>query len=340
MMLAKGACRRAGSKAGSENLKPMELVISIVSWNTCELLRTCLASLVPRCRAGHTRVVVVDNASSDGTPEMIRSEFPEVTLLESGANLGFGKAHNLIAAHSDEPFVLFLNPDTEFVEDAHERMLEVFEQHGDVALVGCRMTNLDGSVQPLGCQLTSSPWTEFAKGLVVSKSTMPLARRLLRYPDPLASGFVNKIYGGCIMARREVLDEHGWFDERFFMYAEDVDLSRRAQAAGWRSYYLSSARVIHLCGGASEKAPGRFATLMQRESMAKLMEKYYGRIGKGAYVAGTFLISLLRVSLVGVAKFGLRILRRPVREGLEDSLRKNLAMLRWALGLERPSIPG
>lgn len=316
----------------------MQLVISIVSWNTRDLLQRCLASLQPYCRPGHTRIVVIDNASSDGTPDMIRREFPEVTLIESGGNLGFGKAHNLVAKHSTEPFVLFLNPDTEFVENAHERMLDVFTAHPEVGLVGCRMTNLDGSIQPLGWQWHTTPWTELLSGLLVSRSSTRLAQRLLPYHDPLQNGFVKKLYGGCLMARRELLDKVGWFDERFFMYGEDVDLSRRMEAAGARLYYLSSTRVIHLCGGASAKAPGRFATLMQCESIAKLMEKYYGRTGRMLYTLAIQLRALFRLGIVGGARLLLGLLGRQ-RRALKDSWTKHVAMLKWSLGLDRPMIP-
>jgi GT2 family glycosyltransferase len=319
--------------------KSVELVISIVSWNTRDLLRTCLLSLRQHCRANHTRVVVVDNASSDGTPEMVLHEFPEVTLIESGANLGFGKAHNLVAENSTEPFILFLNPDTEFVENAHEKMLRVFKQHRDVGVVGCRMTNLDGSVQPMGFQWHTSPWTELVAGLLVWNSSMSIVRRLLPVHDPLTDGYVRKVYGGCLMVRRKVLDQVGCFDERFFMYGEDVDLSRRVDQGGWSLYYLSSARVIHLCGGASAKAPGRFATLMQCESISKLMEKYHGRLGRHFYVSVILLRAVLRMVLIGIARLFALLIGRKRTESLTNSWLKHKAMLQWSLGLERPEIP-
>ena len=316
----------------------VELVISIVSWNTCDLLRKCLNSLIPYCRLGHTRIVIIDNASSDQTPVMIRTEFPEVTLIESGGNLGFGKAHNLLKAHSVEPFVLFLNPDTVFVENVHEPMLGLFNERPELAVVGCRMTNLDGSLQPLGFQSPTSPLTEFVNGLLVSRATLPLAERILPYHDPLRDGYVRKLYGGCLMVRRRVLDQVGRFDERFFMYGEDVDLSRRVEAAGWRLYYLSSKRLIHLCGGASAKAPGRFATLMQCESISKLMEKYYGPSGRRSYTVVVFTRALLRMCLLLPARMARELLGRESTE-LNGSWQKNLSLLQWSLGRARAAIP-
>lgn len=316
------------------------LAISIVSWNTCDLLRNCLRSLLEHCARERVRIIVVDNASVDGTPEMIRGEFQEVTLLESGGNLGFGKGHNLIASYSSEPFVLFLNPDCELVDNAPEQMLSVFHQRPDVGLVGCRMINGDGTVQPLGFQCHASPWSELITSLFASKGTMPVARLILPSQDPLRDGYVRKLYGGCLMARREVLDEVGWFDERFFMYGEDVDLSRKVEAAHWRLFYLSGVKVMHLAGAASARVPGRFATLMQCESIGKLMRKYYGPLGQffyGLIVSGR---AISRLALAGIAMVLLQINRDATRRvSVLDSWRKNLAMLRWSVGLERPHIP-
>ncbi len=318
----------------------LTLAISIVSWNTCDLLRTCLQSLLRHCDLERVKIIVVDNESSDGTPRMVRREFHEVTLLESGGNLGFGKAHNLIANHSSEPFVLFLNPDCELVDNAPEQMLRIFTHHPDVGLVGCRMTNGDGIVQPLGFQCHATPWNELIISLFASRRTMPLAGLILPSQDPLQDGYVRKLYGGCLMAKREILDRVGWFDERFFMYGEDVDLCRKVEAAGWRLYYLSQAKVLHLTGAASAKAPGGFATLMQCESIAKLMRKYYGPLGQSFYglvVLGRAFSRLVLAAIVMVL-FWLKG-DSSQNNHLRYFLRKNLAMLRWGLGLERPHIP-
>jgi GT2 family glycosyltransferase len=317
----------------------MELVISIVSWNTADLLRKCLASLRTHVNPATTRVVVIDNASKDGTPDMVRREFPEVQLIESGGNLGFGRAHNLIARATTEPFVLFLNPDTEFVEPAHERMLELMQRQPEIGLVGCRMENLDGSVQPLGFQWHNTPGRELLTNVLGAVLPAAVLNRLFPSHDPLSDGRVRKLYGGALLARREVLDRVGWFDDRFFMYGEDVDLSRRVDHGGYQSYYLSSARIIHLCGGASVRAPGRFSTLMQCESIAKLMEKYHGRIGRGTYVLAIFLRALLRLGVVGAARCVAALFRRPPSQRLAHAWSRHQAMLNWSLGRARAGIP-
>lgn len=317
----------------------MEIVISIVSWNTADLLRRCLLSLRQHVNPANARVVVIDNASRDGTPAMVRAEFPEVTLVESGGNLGFGRAHNLIAQIGAEPFVLFLNPDAEFPENAHEKMVQFMKAHPDIGLMGCRMVDLDGTTQHLGFQWRSTPWTELTTNLLAAVAPVSVMRRFLPWHDPNRDGYVRKLYGGCLLARRDVLNEVGWFDDRFFMYGEDVDLSRRVEASGRRLYYLASTRVIHVCGGASAKAPGRFSTLMQCESISKLMAKYYH--GWGALIHRLAIMARALVVVLAVAiPFGVTRWRNsPVRSRWENPWRKHWAMLKWSLGLERAEIP-
>lgn len=317
----------------------MELVISIVSWNTKDILCNCLSSLRNYIRPEHTRVIVIDNASCDGTPEMMKDYYPEVTLIASGGNLGFGRAHNITASHSGEPYVLFLNPDTLFMESAHERMLEVMKTDPGIGAIGCRMINADGTVQPLGYQSYPSPWTELVGNLLFSGTLIPLARLLLPYQDPLKDGFVRKLYGGCLMVRRDVLDQIGWFDERFFMYAEDVDLSRRIKEAGFRLYYLSSAKVIHFGAAASAKAPGSFTTLMQCESIAGLMQKYYGSAGRFIYVVGIFLRAVSRLTILAIGKAIVGVEGQCRKATIEGSRLKHLVMLKWSLGLAHPRKP-
>lgn len=271
---------------------------------------------------------------------MVRKEFPQVRLIESGSNLGFGRAHNLIAQYAQGPLVLFLNPDCRFVEDAVTPIIRIFNTHADVGLVGCRMINEEGSTQPLGFQCHTSPWSEFVGSALASRWTMAWARRVLPFHDPLQDGYVRKLYGGCLAATRKALDRVGWFDERFFMYGEDVDLSRKVEAAGWRLYYTSGTKVMHLCGGATANVPGRFSVLMQCESIAKLMEKYYGRLGRSFYALLISCRAIARLFLAGSAVILLRSTgQRSRAEACSRSWTKNLAMLKWSVGLERAHVP-
>jgi hypothetical protein len=316
----------------------MDLVISIVSWNTRELLKKCLASLQSNTDPARVGVTVIDNASKDGSSEMVTKDFPGVTLVNSGGNLGFGRAHNLIRGHVKAPFVLFLNPDTEFTEPAHERLIAFLQNHPEVGAVGCRMTYPDGTVQPLGVQWFPTPFRETLALMLLSNRTRAFTSRFLPSADPHRSAYVSKIYGGCLMVRTELLDRIGWFDERFFMYGEDVDLCRRIADAGYRLYYMSEVWVVHLVGGASKRTTSNFPSLMKCESIAKLMEKYYGSRGWLLYRMGVFLGSSLRLMALLTLRFFSLVRLSGVPLDFRPAFSKYSATLQWSLKLRQPII--
>jgi GT2 family glycosyltransferase len=270
---------------------------------------------------------------------MLQNEFPEVTLINSGGNLGFGKAHNLISRYSTEPYILFLNPDTEFLEPAHESLLDVFKRDSQIGAASCKLIDSDGTINELGIQWYPSPFTELFSQIFLSGRAIKLFSRFLPLHDSNVDGYVRKLYGGCLMVRRDVLDNVGWFDERFFMYGEDVDLSQRITSGGYRQFYLSSAKVIHTGAGASSKAPGRFAVLMQCESIAKLLQKNYGVLGRATYASAVFLRSISRLTMLGLCRLPIGLFAPKRISGWRGSHSKQLAMLKWSLGLLRPSIP-
>jgi hypothetical protein len=318
----------------------VDLDVIIVNWNGGDLLRDCLRSLRDvRAPFAITRVVV-DNDSRDGSPGMVERDFPEVRLIRAGANLGFGRGNNLARAHVAAPAVLFLNPDTTVPDGALQAMVDVLERQADVGAVGCKMTDPDGAVvHGLGYQWFPTPWTEFAQLALLNGPVRRWLRPVLPTVDPARDAYVSKLYGGCLMVRREVLERVGWFDERFFMYAEDVDLCRRITDAGWKLFYASGAVIRHVAGGTSRKAPSTFSTLMKCESIAQLIEKYHGPGGRSLHRVALFAGSLLRLG----AGLVLRVLALAGPAGrverIRDAQARNLAILRWSLGLQRASVP-
>jgi N-acetylglucosaminyl-diphospho-decaprenol L-rhamnosyltransferase len=140
------------------------------------------------------------------------------------------------------------------------------------------------------------------------------------------------------MVRTEAFEGIGRFDERFFMYGEDVDLSRRLTDAGWRLYYLSEAEIIHLAGAASKESGSQFSTLMTCESISKLMKKYYGQRGKVAYRLLVLFGSMFRLIVIGALLSIKRCILRTTTAKQDNSARKYSAMLQWSLGLRKPRI--
>lgn len=318
---------------------PPDLSIIIVNWNTRELLAGCLRSIAD-CHAGlAVQTIVVDNQSADGSREMVSSQFPGVLLLNSGGNVGFARANNLALPRVQSPLVLFLNPDTEIRGDALRRMVEFTRAHPEVGGLGCKIRDAAGQVQPLGLQWFPSPATELVRHFAVSDWTYRHRPKLFPYHDPEQSGYVKKLFGACLLVRKSVLDQVGSFDERFFMYCEDVDLCQRILDGGWRLYYLSDAEILHLGAGASASAPGSFSVLMMCESFSKLMRKHHGHLGGVAYRCVTFVGSQARLLVLLLQKAGC-CLRRRASDRVDGTLRKYLTITRWTLGLQKPVIRG
>jgi len=228
------------------------LAAVVVSYNVAPLLARCLESLRRAGEdlrsLGHSlRVVVVDNASTDGSVALVRERFPEVVLIESQANLGFGAGCNLGAgAAPGSPFVLFLNPDAEATPGAVPLLLERLRRTPAAAIAGPRLVSPDGAPQEarrnfptLGALfLESTPleWRHPGWGAL---------RRYRCEGQAEVAGPVDWLSGACLLLRREAFEEVGGFDPRFFMYFEEVDLARRLAGRGWETWYEPAAVVQH-----------------------------------------------------------------------------------------------
>ena len=317
----------------------MEITIIIVNWNTREMLRNCLQSIVDSNAKDNLKIVVVDNDSKDGSREMVLNEYQDAILINSGCNLGFGKANNLGKDHVVGDYVLYLNPDTIVLDGTLQKMKQFMSDNPDVGALGCKMIYPDGNVQPLGLQWFPNPLTELINLLFVTSSTISNLNSYLPYQDPNNSAYVNKLYGGCLLVRKSVLDRVGWFDERFFMSGEDVDLCRRIVDAGWKLYYMSDAVIIHLCGGASSKSTSDFSTLMMCDSISKLIGKYDGVIGYILYRLAIFAGSNVRLLILLIVKICRLNIQDSLTADYENSINKYKAMLKWSLNLQRPTIP-
>lgn len=303
------------------------------------MLKNCLYSLREHSNDQEVKVIVVDNASRDGSSEMVQAAFPEVQLIHSGGNIGFARGNNLAIPYANTPFVLFLNPDTMVTRDSIKNLIDFMKANPSVGALGCKMKYPDGTVQNLGLQWFPSPLTELVNILFLSENTIRKFHKYLPYKNPEHSGFVSKLYGGCLMVRREIFEQIGYFDDRFFMYGEDVDLCQRILKNGWKLYYLSEAQIIHIGAGASNNSSSQFSTLMMCESILKLMEKYYGNNGKLMYRLVIFTGSQFRLLVLLFLKvlslFGLLSVSG---ENLKGLYNKYLTMLKWSLKLQKPVI--
>jgi GT2 family glycosyltransferase len=316
----------------------MDLTIIIVNWNGGDMIRQCLSSVATAQEHLQIQVIVVDNASRDGSREMVAREFPQFEVINSGANLGFAKGNNLARPRTKSDLVLFLNPDTILLENSLLPMVEFIRQHPEVGGLGCKMRDSNGEVQEQGLQYFPTPWTEFLSILFLSTGSHRRFRRWLPYLDPNCSSYVTKLYGGCLLCRKTVLDQLGWFDERYFMYAEDVDLCRGILELGARLYYLSSAEIVHVAGGSSKKAPSGFSILMKAESIGKLMGKHYGVLGALLYRGATFSGSAARLAVLLFLRALSLLSRVGTGTDFPGAFFKYRMLMLWSLGLKRAAI--
>ncbi len=231
--------------------------VVIVSWNVAALLRECLHSLLGQSEIPETEmeVIVVDNASSDGSADMVASEFPQVRLVRNSVNVGFGAANNDGLAIARSHTVLLLNPDTVVNKDTVRVMRDTLLMDPAVAMVGCRLLNSDGTLQrwtaggfpTLGRLLRHS----FLIG-VAFPSSSPCAGLFLE-SDVGADMDVDWVSGACMAVRLEALDGL-LFDSRYFMYGEDMELCHRLSRAGWLIRYTPRTSITHHQGRSTEQS--------------------------------------------------------------------------------------
>jgi N-acetylglucosaminyl-diphospho-decaprenol L-rhamnosyltransferase len=229
------------------------LDVAIVSYRCEELLRDCLRSLREHPPEREMRVHVVDNASGDGTAEMVEREFPEVALTRAPGNVGFSKANNLAIQASDAPYVLILNPDTRVTEGALERVCRVLDERQKVGIVGAKLVLNDGSFDHAAKRAFPTPLGALAHftGIGRSRESGALAQYRAPERDVDEAGSVEAVNGAFMLVRREPLEKLGGFDEGYWMYMEDLDLCYRFDAEGWITWYEPSAVVIHVKAGTS-----------------------------------------------------------------------------------------
>ena len=228
----------------------------VVSYNSATYLPDCVRSLRSE---GLTDVVVVDNASADGSVGVVRAADPTVTVVETGANLGFGSAANRGVAACAGDYVLILNPDTVVEPGTVKALVEALDRDPGLAMVGPRLENLDGSLYPSVRRFPDlmDAFGHAFLGLIWHGNPFTRRYRMLDYDHDKASADVDWVGGACALVRRSAFDAVAGFDEAYFMYVEDVDLCWRLGRAGWRIGYEPGARVVHALGGSSRLIPYR-----------------------------------------------------------------------------------
>lgn len=239
----------------------IDLSICIPTLKAKNLLEGCLDSIYGNTHSCCFEIIVVDNDSQDGTVEMLRARFPQVRLILNDHNAGFTRPTNQALSVSVGRFALLLNNDTVILPNALDQLVAFMDAHPDVGICTPKVLNRDGTLQKQCRRSFATPWDLFCyfSGLsrLFPKSRL-FARYLVTYEDEDAIHSVDAVSGSCMLIRRQVIDQIGLLDERFFAYQEDADYCFRCHQAGWNIYYYPRAQIIHYASqGGSRVNPYR-----------------------------------------------------------------------------------
>jgi len=308
-----------------------DVTIIIVNWNVRDLLRDCLKSVYEQTRAISIEVVVVDNASSDGSIEMVERQFPQLKLFKNKENLGFAKANNQAIKQSKGRYVLLLNPDSVVLDDAVGIMVRFMDARGDVGAVGPKILNPDKTVQ-MACgryspTLLTELWDFTGLSSVFPESRI-FGKSLMGFWAHNDTREVELLSGACMMVRRETIAQIGLMDEQFFLFAEDTDWCYRMRENGWKIYLNADAEIIHL-GHQSVNRNWINATVESHESMYLFFLKQHGRLSGISYRGMVFIFIGLRIPVYWLWQY----LRPSKRLHIQVALKGYPKILRWALRL-------
>lgn len=300
-----------------------DVTVIIVTFNASQHIEACLKSLFKHSSPLVLEVIVSDNSSTDGTPDLVRKRFPQVIVLE-GKNRGFGAGNNRGIRISRGRYILVLNDDTIVLDGALKKMVAFMYRNPLVGLIGPKLLNPDGTLQPSIIK-EQSAWKDIASLLLPVRLTTntPSTRRILnnfrclnprlklgKFEDHGIIQDIDCVKGACMMVNRRAVEQVGMFDERIFLQAEEADWAYRFRLLGWRVVFFPEAEIIHLDGttiGSIEGLGRRF--IQKHKSHIYLFGKHKGRIYVLVYKLGlgfTLMIRMLLMSAALIVPFGIR----------------------------------
>jgi GT2 family glycosyltransferase len=302
--------------------------VVIVSWNAKHYLARCLGTLSERACRYPMEVLVVDNCSTDGSPEFVETSFPKALLIRNTSNLGFAKANNIGIRKASGKFICLVNSDVEIFDDCITRLVDYCDLHPEVGMVGPRIVGSDGKIQR-SCRGFPGLWNMLCRAFALDVM-FPKAKIFGGYQlhywrqDTIAP--VDILSGCFLLVRREALSAVGLLDEEYFMYGEDMDWCRRFWNNQWVLAFVPTAEALHYGGASSANAPVRFFIEKQRADLL-YWKKHHGWVARQFYFAIACLHHLLRV--VGYAWAS----RTRPRAGGEQhfKLLRGIQCLRWLL---------
>lgn len=257
----------------------MNLSIIIVNWNTKNLLEKCLESVYKETKDLDFEVFVVDNGSKDGSSEMVEKKFPQVNLIKNRFNVGFAKANNQAIRKSRGEYILLLNPDTIILGNTLKKMVDFLENHPQVGILGPKIINPDGSLQPSSRTFP----TLMSQILILLKLhnffpwLPPIKKYYMLNWDHSETREVDQVMGSCFMIRKKLIDKIGLLDENYWIWFEEVDFCKRAKIAGWEIWFLSDVSIIHHKARAFEQVSPIKKQIQLDRSMLRYFKKFHSK---------------------------------------------------------------
>lgn len=313
-----------------------EVLVSavIVSWNCRAYVLECLASLCAGDNAGSPEIIVVDNASSDGTVEAIAARFPDVRLIRNAHNVGFSRANNIALQLCRGRYICLINADVVVPPGCITKMVSYLNERPEIGLLGPKMLCPNGRVGD-GVMRFPTVWNTFCCALGLHRlfpGSGLLGGFLMAGFDCGTTQDVEVLTGWFWMTRREALRQVGGLDEQFFMYGEDIDWCYRFRKAGWRVVFYAEAEALHYCAASSNNSPQRFYVEMQRANL-QYFRKHHGQAGRAGYWAARWIHEATRI--VG---FGLiYLLRTSRRADAAFKISRGMACIGFLTGLKTTS---
>lgn len=265
------------------NKQKKELSIIIVNYNTKKLTQECIAAIQKNTKGIIYEIIVVDNASTDGSAKALKKQ-KDIKFIQNTKNKGFGYANNLGLKRAEGEFILFLNSDTKIKDNLLKEMLAWMKKHEKAGVTSCSLLNADGSLQGTGGYFPSLirvfswltiqdlPFVDnYIKPFHPMKEKSPF-KKFERDDFYETKKQLDWVTGAFLLTRKKVLDEVGYFDEKYFMYTEEVDLCYRIKKAGWQVWYLPDWSILHLGGASSTR---EFSVLNEYKGVKRFYKKFY-----------------------------------------------------------------
>lgn len=274
----------------------MQLSVIILNYNVRYFLEQCILSVQKALKGIDGEIIVIDNASSDDSCEMMKAKFPNIKLIENASNFGFPKGNNIGVAQAKGEYICILNPDTVVTEDTFAKILNSKSQipNSQLGIIGCKLIDGTGNFLPESKRGVPSPWVAFTKIFGLYKISNYFGKYYAQHLSENQSGNVDILVGAFMMMKRELYLEVGGFDENCFMYSDDIDLSYLVLKAGKSNYYYHETSVIHYKG----ESTIRDGTYMKR--FREAMQFFYKKHFKKSWffdvmmLFGSFVFSFLK----------------------------------------------